>query len=169
MDLRVLKLNKSYPSCLVPRKRIEIHFSNGFRRMLLYWVWWDGVFLPTAALTVPCFASVARKVMITHQVFLATAEQCWHSINSVCQCSLHSPVGWGLGKILWGDIARTADLKWSKGCTRQYSVCSDIKSKRKEEEGKAFIIYDVYLPEQALCVLKPCFLASGWTPDADGK
>ena len=50
-----------------------------------------------------------------------------------------------------------------------YDVCSARKAKRKEEEGGAFVIYDVCLPEQLLHVLTPDFLGSGWTSSADGK
>lgn len=65
--------------------------------------------------------------------------------------------------------ARTADPNQSKGYSIPQDICSAIKAKRKEEEGGAFIIYDVCLPEQLLCVLKLCFLGSGHTLPADGK
>lgn len=45
-----------------------------------------------------------------------------------------------MGKILTGDMARTADLNGPKGYSTIYHVCSNIKPKRKEEEGDTFVV-----------------------------
>ena len=94
---------------------------------------------PIAALTVLCFVLVARKMLLTHQCLgccwavLAQQQGCLSNIPP------HSPSRLGVGKILGGDTARTADPNWPKGPSIPYDVCSAMKAKRKEEGWGAFV------------------------------
>ena len=117
---------------------------------------------PIADLIVLCFVLVARKVLMTHQCF----GYCWAVLPQHQGCLANiAPLTsrLGVGKILGGDIARTADPNWPKGYSIPYDICSEIKAKRKEEE------IGHLLPEQPLCALKLYFPGSGWTSPADGK
>jgi len=65
----------------------------------------------TAALIVLCFVLVARKVLITHQppVFWLLLRSARTASRLPLQNSPPQKTGWGVGKILGGDIARTGD------------------------------------------------------------
>lgn len=54
--------------------------------------------------------------------------------------SIVAGVFWlGVSKVLEGDMARTADPSWPKRYSMMYPICSDIKPKRKEEEGNMWL------------------------------
>jgi len=66
---------------------------------------------------------------------LATAEQCSHSVKAVSPTFPPSPSRLGVGRILGGDMVRTADPNCPKGYSIPYGICSAMKAKRKEEWG----------------------------------
>ena len=87
---------------------------------------------PIAALTVLCFVMVAGRTLIIHQCF----GYCWAVLTQHQGCLSNatlSPSRLGVGNILGGDIARTADPNWPKGYSIPYDVCSAIKAKRRVE------------------------------------
>ena len=94
--------------------------------------------LPIAALIVLCSVLVARKVLITHQCF----GYCWAVLAQHQGCLSNIPPltsRLGVGKILGGDTARTADPNWPKGYSMPYDVCSAIKARRRRNKGGAFV------------------------------
>lgn len=128
-------------------------------RLLLSWVQQDGGNAPRGSAVFCIGGWKGADLTLVLWCLLSSA-----GTISAASPTLHPHWQAGMGKILGGDIARTANSHWLQGYSMLYDVCSAIKSKRKEKRREhLFYCASVCLQEWPLHVLKPCFLGSRWT------
>ena len=84
----------------------------------------------------PCFGFRMRTVLITHQCFLAVAEQCLYRAKDFSvSCAALPARRLGVHKELGGDRTRTSDPGWPREVPHHVVLRWTIKMRELAREG----------------------------------
>lgn len=118
---------------------------------------WDKVIFFLVADKVLCFGFVTKPVLTGHQCFRC----CWAQLAQYLTLFCFSCCPTSEEAESWGDAARTAGTRLTKGMSIPYNFVLGIKSWEKGGGWGAFRVMALVFPKELLGVLEPAFLEMG--------
>lgn len=118
---------------------------------------WDKVIFFLVADKVLCFGIVTKPVLTVHQCFRC----CWAQLAQYLTLFCFSCCPTSEEAESWGDAARTAGTRLTKGMSIPYDFVLGIKSWEKGGGWGAFRVTALVFPKELLGVMEPAFLEMG--------